>query len=264
MASVSAEERHREIMELVRLQGYVSNEDLAQRLNVAVQTIRRDVNALARQGQVTRHHGGAGLASSVENIAYAERQVLNRNAKEAIGRIAARAIPDNSSLFISIGTTTEAFAQALRRHKALRVITNNLHVASTLSSRTDFQVIVTGGQVRFSDGGITGSTASTSIDQYRTDFAVIGISGIEEDGTLLDFDADEINVAQAMMRNARKVFLLADHGKFGRRPMGRLGHLSNIHGFFTDCEPSARIRQILKANNVQLHVASRSSDDEAP
>jgi len=252
---VSAEERHREITALVRTQGYVSNEELAQRLDVAVQTIRRDVNMLARRGLVARHHGGAGLASSVENIAYSERQVLNRRAKEAIGHLAARHIPDNSSLFVSIGTTTEAFAKALRRHKALRVITNNLHVASPLSAQTDFQVIVTGGLVRFYDGGITGSTASTFIEQYRTDFAVIGISGIEEDGTLLDFDADEISVTQAMMRNARRVYLLADQTKFGRRPMGRLGHLSHVHGFFTDRQPSENITAMLREHGVELHVA---------
>ncbi|RFP07874.1 DeoR family transcriptional regulator [Komagataeibacter xylinus] len=250
---MSAEERHHEIITLVRTQGYVSNEELAQRLNVAVQTIRRDVNLLARRGLVARHHGGAG--QQVENIAYPERQVLNRRAKEAIGHLAARQIPDNSSLFVSIGTTTEAFAKALRRHKALRVITNNLHVATPLSAQTDFQVIVTGGLVRFYDGGITRSTASTFIEQYRTDFAVIGISGIEEDGTLLDFDADEISVAQAMMRNARRVYLLADQTKFGRRPMGRLGHLSHVHGFFTDRQPSERICALLREHDVELHIA---------
>ncbi|ACI53253.1 transcriptional regulator, DeoR family [Gluconacetobacter diazotrophicus PA1 5] len=255
MAGVPTEERHREILSLVRTRGYVSNEDLAQRLRVAVQTIRRDVNHLAGCGLLTRHHGGAGLVSSIENIAYAERQILNRREKEAIGQVAAREIPDNSSLFINIGTTTEAFARALRHHRALRIITNNLHVASTLAPQSDFRVVIAGGTVRSHDGGITGPTATALIDQYRADFGVIGISGIEEDGTLLDFDLDEIDLAQAIMRNARTIFLLADHTKFGRRPMGRVGHLSDVQALFTDRAPPPAVRAILDAHRVALHIA---------
>ncbi|NVN12758.1 DeoR/GlpR family DNA-binding transcription regulator [Nguyenibacter vanlangensis] len=255
MSRIPTDERHREILSLVRLRGYVSNEELAQRLQVAVQTIRRDVNHLAGAGLVTRHHGGAGLVSSIENIAYTERQILNRREKEAIGQLAARDIPDNSSLFINIGTTTEAFARALLRHRALRVITNNLHVAAILSPQADFRVVIAGGSVRAHDGGITGPTATAMIDQYRADYGVIGISGIEEDGTLLDFDLDEIDLAQAIMRNARRIFLLADHTKFARRPMGRVGNLSHIHALFTDRAPPPAIRALLDAHQVALHIA---------
>ncbi|GBQ99037.1 DeoR/GlpR family transcriptional regulator [Gluconacetobacter liquefaciens] len=255
MAGVPSEERYREILSLVRARGYVANEELAQRLRVAVQTIRRDVNHLAGIGQLARHHGGAGLVSSIENIAYAERQILNRREKEAIGQIAAREIPDHSSLFINIGTTTEAFARALRHRQGLRVITNNLHVASTLAPESSFRVVVAGGTVRSHDGGITGPTATAMIDQYRADFGVIGISGIEEDGTLLDFDLDEIDLARAIMRNARTVFLLADHTKFGRRPMGRVGHLSDVHALFTDRPPPPSVRAVLEQHQIALHIA---------
>ena len=100
---------------------------------MAVQTSRRDVGFLADKGVLSRHHGGATPGSTVENIAYNERQILNFNAKEAIGRYAAALIPDRSSLFINIGTTTESFARALSTHPDLRVITNTLHVASLIS-----------------------------------------------------------------------------------------------------------------------------------
>ncbi|MFT9258074.1 MAG: DeoR family transcriptional regulator, partial [Acetobacter sp.] len=92
------------------------------------------------------------------------------------------------------------------------------------------------------------------IEQYRADFGVIGISGIDEDGTLLDFDADEISAAQAILRNARVVFLLADHTKFRRRPMARVGHISQISAFYTDQQPPAGIRAILRDSGVHLHV----------
>lgn len=233
----------------------MGNEDLAQTLGVAVQTIRRDVNFLAEQGLIARHHGGATANSSVENIAYDERQVLNQDAKDAIGRAAAALVADRSTLFINIGTTTESFARALKDHRALRVVTNNLHVAATLSARTDFRTIVTGGTVRFRDGGIIGASTLESIEAFRADFGVIGISGIDDDGALLDFDPEEVMCAKAIIRNSRRVILLADHTKFGRHPFGRVGDLNDIDDFVTDREPSAEFRARMVAANVTLHLA---------
>lgn len=252
MASVS--ERRARILQFVQQQGYAANEDLAKALNVTVQTVRRDVNSMAADGIVARHHGGASAISAAENIAYSDRQILNLKQKEAIGQDAAAAIPDGASLFINIGTTTEAFARSLRTHRALRVITNNIHVATLLAPAPDCNLVITGGTVRLRDGGIVGPAAAAMIEQYRADFGVIGISGIDEDGTLLDFDVDEIAAAQAIIRNARTVFLLADHTKFKRRPMARVGHISEISAFFTDQQPPAAIKAILQKAGVALHV----------
>ncbi|OUJ12720.1 DeoR/GlpR family DNA-binding transcription regulator [Acetobacter okinawensis] len=252
--SNALERRRRHILQLVNQHGYVASEELARELGVTVQTVRRDVNIMAGQGLLARHHGGASTLSPAENIAYSDRQILHLQEKEAIGRDAASAIPDGASLFINIGTTTEAFARSLRTHRALRVITNNIHVATLLAPAPQCSLIITGGSVRLRDGGIVGPAAAAMIEQYRADFGVIGISGIDADGTLLDFDADEINAAQAIMRNARTVFLLADHTKFLRRPMARVGHISQVNAFFTDQAPPPGIRAILREHDVQLHV----------
>lgn len=234
----------------------MSNEDLAQQLGVAVQTIRRDLNALAEQGHLSRHHGGASPASTVENIAYNERQILNQRAKDAIGRCAAALVPNSSSLFINIGTTTESFARALSNHRDLRVITNNLHVAATLGSRTDFRTVIAGGTIRPSDGGIIGGGTAESLSEFRAEFGIIGISGVEEDGTLLDFDLEEIQCARAIIRHSQRVMLLTDHTKFSRHPMGRVGDLSDIDDFVTDRLPSNEFRKRLEEANVTLHVAN--------
>lgn len=247
--------RRRQIVTLVHARGYMSNEDLAQQLGVAVQTIRRDVNVLADQGHLARHHGGASPPSTVENIAYDERQILNPRAKDAIGRCAAALVPNRSSLFINIGTTTESFARALGEHRDLRIITNNLHVAATLSGRADFRTVIAGGTIRPQDGGIIGAGAIESLSAFRAEFGIIGISGIEEDGTLLDFDLDEIQCARTIIRHSRRVMLLADHTKFSRHPMGRVGDLSDIDDFITDRTPSADFQARMAAANVTLHIA---------
>jgi len=251
----ASEQRRADIVDLVRRQGFASIEALAQRFAVTPQTIRRDINALCEQAVLQRHHGGAALASSVENLAYPDRQVLCVEEKRLIARLVARHIPDQASLLINIGTTTEEVAKALLQHRGLRVITNNLHVAALLGHKPDFQVIVAGGLVRPRDRGIVGESAIDLIRQFRVDFGVIGISGIDLDGTLLDFDYQEVRVAQAIIASSRQVFLAADHTKFGRNALVRLGGIEEIDALFTDAAPPEPLRQRLEVGEVALHVA---------
>jgi DeoR family glycerol-3-phosphate regulon repressor len=193
--------------------------------------------------------------TSVENVAYETRKALNSEQKARIGRAVAAQIPDRTSLFINIGTTIEQVARALLDHKGLRVITNNLHVASILSPNPDFEVIAAGGIVRSRDQGIVGETAIDFIRQFHLEFAVIGISGIDESGALLDFDYREVRVAQAIIEQSRQVFLATDHSKFGRLAMVRLGHVSQLDALFTDREPPDPWRGILEEAGVTVHVA---------
>lgn len=233
----------------------MSIETLAQTFNVTPQTIRRDINTLCDRQLLTRYHGGAGLSSSVENVDYSTRQIMNLEEKQKIARMAAEQIPDQASIFINIGTTTEEVAKALQNHTGLRIITNNLNVAVILRSNPSFEIIIAGGAVRPRDGGITGEATIDFIRQFKVDFGIIGISSIDADGTLLDFDYHEVRVAQAIMENSRQVYLVADHSKFERDAMVRLGRIDQISAFFTDQKPPQHISDILNETDVVLHTA---------
>jgi DeoR family glycerol-3-phosphate regulon repressor len=247
-------ERHEKIRQHVLNKGYVTIDYLAAEFNVTPQTIRRDINSLSEEGLVNRYHGGAGLSSSTENLEYNKRKVLCLKEKQQIAKMVADRIPYNTSLFINIGTTTEAIANALCNHQRLSVITNNLNVASILSGNENFEIIVAGGMVRHRDGGIIGPLTIDFIQQFRVDYGIIGISGIDLDGTLLDFDYREVRAARAIIDNTRKVFLAADHTKFGRNAMVRLGHIGEIDELFTDSSPPAALTEILVDADVKLHV----------
>lgn len=253
--------RRNEVLEMVGRQGYVSIDELAGHFDVTPQTIRRDINALAASGLLERHHGGASLPSSVENVAYDRRQILHREEKMALAKMLARHIPENASLFINIGTTAEAVAHALSNHKGLRIITNNLNVANTLSDNGGFEVIVTGGVVRCRDKGLTGEAAIDMIGQFRVDYGIIGISAIDPDGTLLDYDYREVRVAKAIIANSRQVFLAADHSKVGRNAMVRLSSIGDVDAWFTDRKPEAPLSKVLEGSDVQVHVADATAVD---
>ena len=139
------------------------------------------------------------VSSGVVNLAYDARKMLAGPHKKLIGEAAARVVPDHSSVFINIGTTTEEVARALGGHSGLLVITNNLHVATELYRNTAIEVFLLGGTVRQSDGGIVGSHAVSLIGQFRVDLAIIGTSAIDADGTLLDFDIREVQASRAII-----------------------------------------------------------------
>jgi DeoR family glycerol-3-phosphate regulon repressor len=245
--------RQLELIGEVQRQGSASVEALAERFGVTLQTVRRDVRLLTQAGLLSRFHGGVRAPSSTtENVAYRQRQKLNDDAKRRIARAVAAAVPDGSSLIINIGTTTEAIARELLGHKGLRVITNNLNVAAILADNSDCEVIVAGGVVRSRDRGIVGEVTVDFIRQFKVDIALIGISGIEDDGTLRDFDYREVEVARAIIDHAREVWLAADHSKFNRLAMVELGRLDQIDILFTDLPPPEPFPTMIAEARVQL------------
>jgi DeoR family glycerol-3-phosphate regulon repressor len=255
---VNSNPRQLKLLDVVRARGSVTVEELADGLGVTLQTVRRDVQRLAESGLLTRFHGGVRVPSStIENIAHTQRESLNADGKAAIARAVAGQVPNDCSLIINIGTTTEAIARALLGHHGLRVITNNLNVAAILSSNARCEVIVAGGVVRPRDRGIVGEPAVDFIRQFKVDIALIGISGIEADGTLRDFDYREVKVAQAIIEHSREVWLAADHTKFNRPAMVELARLSQIDRLFTDKPPPEPFPALLADADVRLDVATQ-------
>jgi DeoR family glycerol-3-phosphate regulon repressor len=250
------EPRQVRIIELVSKQGFLTIEALARDLGVTVQTIRRDVNMLATEGRLSRYRGGAGLASSIENMEYERRRVVNLAAKQRIAANAATDVPNQASLFINVGTTTEQIARALLSHRELKIITNNINVAKILSENANFSVVMAGGKVRNHDGAVTGQLTVQMLNQYRVDIGIIGISGIDVDGDLFDFDLDEVLCTQAIIRNSRRVFLVTDHSKFGRPALVKVGHISEISALYTDAQPPASISSILLNAGVTLEISN--------
>ncbi|WP_208347711.1 DeoR/GlpR family DNA-binding transcription regulator [Pseudaestuariivita rosea] len=226
--------RHPEILEIARREGKVTVEGLAEHFGVTLQTIRRDLGELSDSGRLERVHGGAVLPSGTMNIGYEERRGLNVDEKAAIAAACADHLPNDISLFLNIGTSTEAVARQLLHHRNLLVVTNNMKVANILVANPHCEIIVTGGHLRRSDDGLVGNLASETIRQFKFDIAVIGCSALDGEGDLLDFDIQEVGVSQAIIRQSRKTFLVADHSKFTRSAPARIASLAEIDTFFTD------------------------------
>jgi DeoR family glycerol-3-phosphate regulon repressor len=246
--------RQRKILSLLKQEATASVEDLARQLDVTSQTIRRDVKLLQDEGLILRYHGGVSVLSSVQNEDYGDRQVINVEAKRKIAQAVAKRLPSSCSAFINIGTTTEEVARALLQHNDLHIVTNNLNVAAILADNPRCEIIIAGGIVRNRDKGIVGDSTVDFIKQFKVDVGIIGISSIELDGTLRDFDPREVRVAQSIIEQSRQVWLVADSSKISRSALMRIGHVSDIDVFFTNDKPPAPLAKVLADNGVTVVV----------
>ncbi|MBO9477905.1 DeoR/GlpR transcriptional regulator [Shimia sp. R11_0] len=237
--------RQDKILQRAQTSGRVLVEDLALTLEVSQHTIRRDINALCAEGKLRRLHGGAEFIDANLNLPYAARSTLNAAAKKRIALEAARLIPDNATLFFSIGTTPAFVASALSDHQGLHVITNNLNVALAVAEAPGVRIILPGGDLRLPDRDFLGPQVLETVRAYRADFAIFGVGGIDTDGSLLDFHEDEAQARRAMQDNARASILVADQSKFGRRAAAIGGKLTDMDHIVLDAAPSAEFHTLL-------------------
>lgn len=250
--------RKPEIIAIARRQGMVTVDGLVSHFGVTPQTIRRDLTELAEAGQLERVHGGAILPSNTTNIGYSERRELNQAAKVDIARACAAQIPNDCAVFLNIGTTTEAVAEELLQHEGLVVVTNNINIAMILSRNEAIDVIVTGGNLRRSDGGLIGDLATQTIGQFRFDYAIIGCSALRDDGEILDFDVLEVGVSKEIINRSENVFLVADASKFERKAPAKIASLESVDVFFTDHRPPELTRSVCRASDTKIVLAQRA------
>jgi len=238
------------ILGLLRSREYLSVEELAERFAVTPQTIRRDFNALCRHGVARRRHGGVeSVLGKGKNLAFRDRSVLNREAKQAIAAAVARHVRNGESVSLGIGTTPQFVAEALLAHQRLKIITNNLPLALMVGQASDFALAIAGGTVR---GGDLDVCSPAFFASYKVDVAIFGVAGVDEDGTLLDFSEEEVRVREAMLRNCRRSCLVLDFSKFTRQAHVHGGRIDEVSAVFCEAEPPGRIRRMLDQAGVEF------------
>ncbi|NNU80953.1 DeoR/GlpR transcriptional regulator [Halovulum dunhuangense] len=252
--------RQETILALARQQGRVLVDDLARRLSITPQTVRKDLRLLEEEGLVTRFHGGASLRAGSAYLDYGTRAGIAAREKQAIGAAAAAMLRPGQTVFLNAGTTTEAAARAMGQVAGLTVIADSVNIANITRQIPGLTTIVAGGVVRPADGSVVGAGAVSFIGQFSADVALIGAAAVGPDGTLMDYDLDQVMVARAMMQHARRVVLLVDGAKFDASAPVRIAPLGELSAIVTDICPSATVRAACAAAGVELVELKRESE----
>jgi DeoR family glycerol-3-phosphate regulon repressor len=209
--------RQQEILEVLhRAGGSARIHSIAQTLEVSEETVRRNLKHLAEVGAVEKLHGGVRISGNEEETSFQQRLGEHPEAKKRIACKVAQIIPNGSSLFLDIGSTTAFIADALRDHQNLLVVTNSIAVAYKLATRNNNRVFMAGGELRSHDGGAFGADAMGFADNFQTDFAVLSAAGINATNGFMLFDLEEARFSRLIMSKSATCIMAADASKFNR------------------------------------------------
>ena len=214
-----SETRHRLILETLQQRGTVTAQELAERLQTSISTVRRDLLALDSQGLLTKVHGGAAMREirlSSSELDMLTKEGLNTAQKQDIGRTAAAMIKADDFVFIDAGSTTLQLIQALSGDALKAVyVTNGLAHTRALSQK-GCAVYVPGGQVKQRTEAIIGATAINSLRRYNFTKAFLGVNGVSADHGYTTPSIEERELKEAALRASAETWFLADSSKFGK------------------------------------------------
>ncbi|NNM71811.1 DeoR family transcriptional regulator [Enterovirga aerilata] len=253
MPRTIAARRQDEILARLRISGTVSVEELAESFSVSRETIRRDLKNLAKRGCLEVVHGGASRRSS--ETALVERLGENPQGKAAIGRAAAELVDNGMVVLLDSGATTLRVAEALAAKLDLTIATNSLPIALMMCRVPGTRVHMLGGEVDSVDEAAFGIEVIEALERFRFDIAFVGAAGISEEGEVTDFTRVAAEQRSRMLKAAKRAYLVADHGKFGRLTPIRIRDSEIAAGLIVDRPPAEPFLEAFRTRGTQIIVA---------
>ena len=257
-----AEARRSQIIDLLGKSGsgVVSVTVLAGQLGVSEMTIRRDLDWLEQHSVLTRVHGGAISSQKDEERPFDDRLLQSNPQKSIIGWAAAQLVHGGERIILDAGTTTQQLARNLIGCSALTVITNNIHIMSTLARIPQIEAIMLGGTLKHLEMCTVGPMVTQALSVLTVDKCFLSVAGFDAIQGLTDQDMREVEVKQAMMRSAREVILVADSSKWGQVKLVRVAELNRIHKLVSDDRLSADAINAIEAAGVKVFTPERLSE----
>ncbi len=251
-----SQERHQVILQLLDSKNSVSVAELVERFGVSEMTVRRDLDALERQGLLQRVHGGAILARGRGyEPPFLNRRLVRIAEKQRIAEKAVAYVQEGDSLALDVGTTTLEVARQLKDRRNLTIITPSFRIAGLLAELPHNRVILTGGILRPGELSLIGRLAEDAFRNFFVDKLFLGVGGIDLDAGLTEYNIEDAQVKQAMIRSAKEVIVVADASKFGRVAFAAVAPLEKITRIITDSSIDPDIVAALQARDVEVIVA---------
>ncbi len=265
-----AEQRRALILDEVRRRGGVRVNELTRKLGVSDMTVRRDLDALARQGVLEKVHGGAVpvVEASTHEPGFEAKSGLELTAKEDIARAAAELVAPGSAIALSGGTTTYALAQQLVDVPDLTVVTNSVRVADvfhaaqrTSGPRQGAATVVLTGGVRTPSDSLVGPVADQAIAALHFDVLFLGVHGISVEAGLSTPNLAEAETNRRLVQSARRVVVVADHTKWGVVGLSSFAALEQVDTLVTDAGLDSGARSEISEQLRRLVVAGEPDED---
>ncbi|MFF5157771.1 DeoR/GlpR family DNA-binding transcription regulator [Streptomyces sp. NPDC000348] len=222
-------------LRLVQGSGTLSVSELAEHLGVSEMTVRRDLNALERQGLVRRVHGGAvATRRREEGGGFAARGEWQTATKDRLGAAVAAMVEPGSRVLLDAGTTTVQVAEHLAERAPLTVAVLSLQTAAVLADRPEIELVVVGGRSRPGERSLVGPLALRTLESLSFDCFVMSIGGVHAERGWSEFSLDDAAVKQTGLAQSARTITVADATKLGVRAFSRVAPLGAVDHFVTD------------------------------
>ncbi len=241
---ITAEKRYSEICRMLQTLPQVSVPQLAEKFSVTQMTIHRDLDKLARAGQIKKTWGGAVASEKMEfEFDFTSRRQTHKRDKQAIAKRALEFISSGRRIILDTGTTTLELAYLLKNLENITVITPSLAVASVLQFSSGIETVLLGGIIRKGSPDLTGLVTESNLDMFTADIAFQGADGIGLDGTLYTEDMRLVKVDERIRKRAAKNYVLADSSKIGKTALAANGKVNEVDALITDDRIEDKIRK---------------------
>ncbi|QCJ41200.1 DeoR/GlpR transcriptional regulator [Bacillus sp. S3] len=249
-------ERYRVIIRELEMKNKINVIDLAIKLNVTPETIRKDLSVLEEKKKLRRIHGGAiQYFGSLKELHFNKKIGIYHNQKKMIGESAATFIMDGETVALDVGSTTLHIARSIKNVKNITVVTNSLAAAEILNNRLENQlfdgnVIVLGGTTNPLQRSISGPLTNQLLEHFYFDKAFISCGGMSKDG-ICDFNIDKATASTIMMKRSGSVFVVTDSSKMNQKALFHIGSFPSIDCVISDQEMPADWSKDAMVRNVK-------------
>jgi DeoR/GlpR family transcriptional regulator of sugar metabolism len=222
---------------------------LSEALEVSEDTIRRDIEGLAKNGLLTKVRGGA-IPHSPNPHSFQERIHVSEKEKQIIAQKALTLIKPGDTILLDGGTTTYALAGLL--DMPLTIITNNIPVAALLADRKNMEVIITGGRI-LSDSQVTaGAYAISLLDQSHVDIYFLGVCSLHDEIGVTSVDYFECEMKRAMVNCSDRIVALTGHDKIGTSEAYKICPINMLDTIVTEISEDNEIFEPYRQRNIQI------------
>lgn len=256
------QERRDQIIKMINENRVVKNQELMELFDISIETVRRDLKYLERQGYLERVYGGAVLKQDpMGMLQTSDAYRQNLAEKDAIAREAVKLVKRGETIFLEEGSTVLAMTNYLKDIMPLTVITNSLRIATVLSDMPDCTAILTGGRVVPGTLELTGFQDDGNLRMFNIDKAFIGVHGITETHFTEYSALERRYIRRQIIQDSSQAIVLADYSKFGVRATINMATIDELDIVITDDRTSDSYVRKLKKNGIQVIVAKVEEPD---
>ncbi len=249
-----AKERQRCICELINNNGSAKTTELVELFDVSLETIRKDLLILERQGALTRAHGGAIKADHIKPFYAFHRRITEYGEqKENLAQKAAEFINEGDVIGIDTGSTALFLATAIKeRFTKLTIVTHSLDVFYELHGVKGLKVILCGGQFLEDERAFCGMLTLNMLESLHMNKVFVFPTGISLECGLTDYHCDLLPIQKQYINSAESVYILADSSKFQKKALYRISEMRRAFTYVTNDGLSDEIKELYKENQYNV------------